>query len=195
MSQSNPISLKTYAPELKALIEKANKGDLKVLPELNKAFDEHPELTAQFGDLVRHAQDSLLMLVAGSCLTAREAITREASALRERLMATAASELEKLPVDRVVISWIEVYYADADLAEKLLNSSGASKTAQAAQRRLDRAHTRYLSAIKTLAMIHKLLRPGLSPLELAARFVPEEKASITELRPAVDPADGVPILN
>jgi hypothetical protein len=32
-------------------------------------------------------------------------------------------------------------------------------------------------------------------LELAAKFVPEEKASITELRPAVDPAEGVPVWN
>jgi hypothetical protein len=52
MSQSNPISLKTYPPELQVLVEKANKGDVKVLPELKKAFNEHPELTAQFGDLV-----------------------------------------------------------------------------------------------------------------------------------------------
>jgi hypothetical protein len=160
-----------------------------------EAFDEHPELTAQFGDLVRHAQDSLLMLVAGSCLTAREAIARQASVLRERLLATAASELEKLLVDRIVISWIEVYHGDIDLAQQLLQVSGASKTAQAAQRRLDRAHARYLSAIKALATTHKLLRPMLSPLKLAAKFVPEEKASTAGLRPGVDPAEGVPVLN
>jgi hypothetical protein len=35
----------------------------------------------------------------------------------------------------------------------------------------------------------------LSPLELAAKFVPEEKASTAGLRPAVDPAEGVPVLN
>jgi hypothetical protein len=166
-----------------------------VLPELKKTFDEHPELAEQFGDLVRHAQDSLLTLVAGSCLTAREAIARQASALRERLLKTATSELEKLLVDRVVISWIEVYHGDIDLANHLLKVSGASKTAQAAQKRLDRAHARYLTAIKALATIHKLLRPTLSPLELAVKFVPEEKASAAGLRPAVEPAEGVPVLN
>ena len=66
---------------------------------------------------------------------------------------------------------------------------------QAAQRQLDRAHARYLTAIKALATTHKLLRPTLSPLELAVKFVPEETASVAGLRPAVDPAEGVPVLN
>jgi hypothetical protein len=35
----------------------------------------------------------------------------------------------------------------------------------------------------------------LSPVELAAKFVPEEKAGAAGLRPAVDPAEGVPVLN
>ena len=84
-----------------------------------------------------------MRLVAPSCLTAREAIARQASALRERLMKTANSEMEKLLVDRVVISWIEVYHGDIDLANHLLTVSGASKSAQAAQWRLDGAHARY----------------------------------------------------
>jgi hypothetical protein len=180
---------------LTALLEKASKGDLTVLPELKKTFDEHPELLERFGDLVRHAQDSLWRLVAPSCLTVREAIARQAAALKERLMKTATSELEKLLVDRVVISWIEVYHRDIELTNQLLNVSGASKTAQAAQRRLDRARVRYLSAIKALATIQKLLRPTLSPLEPAVKFVPEAKASSAGLRPAVDPAEGVPVMN
>ena len=86
-------------------------------------------------------------------------------------------------------------YGDIELAEKLLQVSGASKTAQAAQRRLDRAHARYLSAIKALATTQKLLRSTLSPLELAVKFVPEEKPGAAGLRPAVAPTEGVPVLN
>ena len=61
--------------------------------------------------------------------------------------------------------------------------------------RLDRAHVRYLSAIKALATTHKLLRPTLSPLDLAIKMVPEEKAGTAGLRPAVTPAEGMPVLN
>ena len=195
MPLSKPTTPKTYPPELQQLLEKGSQGDQTVLPQLKKAFDDHPELSEQLGNLVQHAQDSLLALAAGSCLTAREAIARQASALRERLLATTTSELEKLLVDRIVISWMEVYYGDIDLAQHLLQVSGASKTAKAAQRRLDRAHARYLSAIKALATTHKLLRPGLSPLQLAAKFVPEEQVAAAGLRPAVDPAEGLPVLN
>jgi hypothetical protein len=81
------------------------------------------------------------------------------------------------------------------LAQQLLTVSGTAKSAQAALRRFDCAHARSLSAIKALATTLKLLRPALSPLELAVKFVPEEKASTVGLRPAVDPAEGVPVLN
>jgi hypothetical protein len=52
-----------------------------------------------------------------------------------------------------------------------------------------------LSAIKALGTIQKLLQPTLSPLELAVKFVPEEKPSAAGLRPEVDPAQGVPMMN
>lgn len=194
-SQAKPSTPKTYPPELQVLLEKASQGDRNVLPELKQAFDDHPELAAQMGDLVWHAQESLLALVAGSCLTVREAIGRQAAALRQRLAATATSELEKLLIDRVVISWIEVYHGDIELAQHLLKSPRAEPSAQAAQRRLDRAHARYLSAIKALATTHKLLRPTLSPLELAVKFIPEGKSGAAGLRPAADPAAGEPVLN
>jgi hypothetical protein len=110
-------------------------------------------------------------------------------------MARATAELEQLLVDRVVISWIEVYHGDSSLAQHLLRMSGAAKTVQAAQRRLDRAHTGYLSAIKAWAATHELLRPSLSPLELAVKFVPQEQASTAGLRPAIDPAECVRVRN
>src|SRR5579885_3510940 len=65
-------------------------------------------------------------------------------------MATAASELEKkIFVHRVVISWIDVYHSGIYLADHLIKVSGASTSAQVAQRHLDRAHARYCSAVNT----------------------------------------------
>src|SRR5687767_2496127 len=42
-----------------------------------------------------------------------------------------------------------------------------------AEKRLDRAHARYLSAIKALASVQKLLRPSPSVFDLLRRPVPE----------------------
>jgi hypothetical protein len=185
-------STKAYPPELKAILERANAGDATVLPQLKRAFDEHPELVAVFGDIVQHAKQALLTLAAGKCLTAREAISRQMDELRTRLAATAATELERLLLDRVCVSWLWVYHADVNLAERVLADAGASPAGQAAQRRLDAAHRRFLSGVKALAVLQKLVRPAPSPLDLA-RPVPEGPAG--RRAGAAAPADGEPVLN
>ena len=164
-----------------------NRGDATVLPELKKAFDDYPEFVVHCGDLVRLAERALLDLAAGSSLAVREAIARQVAALRERLAATATSELERLLVDRVVISWLEVYHSDIDLAGRLVNQPEASAATQAAQKRLDRAHQRYLTAIKSLATVQKLVRPPLSPFDLAQRSIPETTTPVTNRRTGACP--------
>src|SRR5215472_9778708 len=123
---STQTSTKAYPAELKAIIERANAGDEAALPELKKAFDENPELVAMFGDMVQHAEQAMLRLVAGACLTAREAVSRQLSELRARLAATATSELERLLIDRISLTWLQVYHGDIDLAQQLLANPGAS---------------------------------------------------------------------
>ena len=191
MSTQTPT--KPYPAELKAVLERANAGDETVLPQLKKAFDEHPELVPHFGDMAEHAKQALLTLAAGKCLTAREAISRQMDELRTRLAATAATELERLLLDRVCVSWLWVYHADVNLAERVLADAGASPAGQAAQRRLDSAHRRFLTATKALATLQKLVRPAPSPLDLAMRPVPERPAG--RLSGSSVAADGEPVLN
>ena len=181
MSTQTPT--KPYPAELKAVLERANAGDETVLPQLKKAFDEHPELVPLFGDMVEHAKQALLTLAAGRCLTAREAVGREMSELRARLAATAATELERLLVDRICLCWLAVNHADIDLAQKLLANPGASPAGQAAQKRLDAAHQRFLTATKALAVLQKLTRPAPSPVDFLSRPVTEAGAR-TPAKPA-----------
>jgi hypothetical protein len=164
---------KTYPAELKTLLERGNAGDASALPELKRAFLDNPELAAHLGDLVQHAEQALLQLAAGTSLTAQAAIQQQMTELRASLSGEVASPLEKLLVDRIVISWIEVYHGDIELAGQLLRQGNALPAIQAAQRRLDGAHRRYLTAIKQLAVVRKLLRPSPSPLDLLKRSVPE----------------------
>jgi hypothetical protein len=175
MSQAQAAP-KTYGAELRALLERGNAGDNSVLPALKKAFDDNPELVAVMGDLVRHAEDALLTLAGGRALTVKEAIRRQVGELRARLSATAASELEKVLIDRVCLSWMAAYYGDLDLANHLIEGSGAGPAAQAAQKRLDRAHNRLLAAVKALATVQTLIRPALSPLDVLNRPVAETAA-------------------
>jgi hypothetical protein len=142
-----------------------------VLPELKNVFDENPELAANFGDMVRHAEQTLLELVAGPSLVAREAIAHQVAALRGRLTAPDASELEKLLIDRICISWMEVNHGDMTLADYQRTGAGASAAARAAQVHLDRAHQRYLSSVRALETLQRLARPVSSPVGPPLRVV------------------------
>jgi hypothetical protein len=157
---------KTYSAELRALLERGHAGDPSVLPELKKAFDENPELADMLGDLGRLAAESLVTAVAGRSLVAREAIRRRADKLRRELAEPDAPVLERLLAERIAMGWIEVHKADADLAVALGKQQTASDVTQAANRHLDRAHARYLSSIKALATVRKLLQPRPSPADL-----------------------------
>jgi len=166
---------KTYPSELRDILERATQGDAAVLPQLQKVFDDNPELVKLFGDLAKHAEESLLAVVASSCLTAKEAIGRELAQLRENLTATATTELEKLLCDRVALCWLHVTATEVELAVRLRSLPVTSPTVRATQQRLDRAHSRFLSASRSLATVQKL-RPGPSPLDLISRPLAEKAA-------------------
>src|SRR6516162_4334572 len=139
-TKNMPPREKTYPEELKEVFEKAQQGDRSVLPRLKQAFDDHPELVDRFGDLVQHAQDSLL---------------------------------ERLLVDRICVSWIEVHASNAEVADRLQTCPGDSAAVKAAERRYHQAHVRYLASVKALATVQKLARPAPSPIDLLRRPVSE----------------------
>ena len=122
--------------------------------------------TARIVGIDGHAEAGAgLDLVAGDCLTAKEAFKRELGALREQLVAGASSELERLLCGRVALCWLHMNAAEVDYVSRLNGASVTSPSARAALQRLDRAHSRFLSASRTLATVRRL-RPGPSPLDL-----------------------------
>jgi hypothetical protein len=155
---------KEYSAELKATMERASKGDATVMPALSAAFAEHPELVEVFGDMGKLAETALLNLATRSSLVAREAVTRQLRELREKLNAVAGSELERLLVTRVTLDWLSLQHAQIDMMNHL-ERSGTGPSVEAAHRRLDRAHARFLAATKTLASVAKLVRRAPSPLD------------------------------
>jgi hypothetical protein len=151
-------------------LKRALAGDPAVLPQLKQAFDNHPELTGLFGDLVEHAEQALVQLAAGGNLVAEEALHRRLAELRAELLDSGSSALERLLIDRIIIGWLEVYHGDIDLAQQLVQQPANLAAALAAQRRLDRAQRRFLAAIRALVTTQKLLRPALSPVQIATRL-------------------------
>ena len=156
---------KEYPVELKQLLERASTGDASAMPPLSAEFDSHPELVEMLGDLAKVAETALLNLATKSNLVVREAIMRQLVALREKLNASTGTELERLLVTRISLDWLSLQHATIELAGHL-ELSGTGANAKAAERRLDRAHARFLSSTKTLATVGRLLRRAPSPLDL-----------------------------
>jgi hypothetical protein len=171
-------------------VQRAEQGDEAALPELRVALDANPWCWNRYGDLGRQAQAAWLELIGGKNLMLKESVGRRAEELRAELAGPEPSPLERLLVERVVSCWLQTSYADAAYAQ-LKGASPAQHTA--ALRRQNSAQQRFVLAVKGLATVRKLLRPGLSPLDLALRPVPEQPAG--RLAGASVAAEGEPVLN
>lgn len=186
---------KTYPAEVRDLLERGMAGDESALPAIRQVFDAYPDLARLLGDLARNAQLSLVGLIAGRDLTASEAIVRELAAMRTRLLAEAGSEIERLLVERLLTCWTAV--SEAELAVAQQRRSGApAALLDAATRRLDRAHGRYLTSAKALAAVKRLVRPAVSVLDLLRRPVQQGRSPrAAESRAVQAPAAGTPVDN
>jgi hypothetical protein len=105
--------------ELRALLLRGQAGDITARPAIRAAFGEHPELAKLLGDPGHLAQEALLSLCAGDDVTAREALARRLDEARQELAGAAASLLEKLLIQRVVLNHLPVAWAEPDLAARL----------------------------------------------------------------------------
>jgi len=175
---------------LRKLVQRAEQGDESVLGELRVALDANPWCWQHYGDLGRQSEAAWLQLIAGKNLLLLESTRRKAEQLRAELAGPGDSVLERLLIERIVSCWLQVNYADSSYAQ-LKGATPAQHVV--ALRRQNSAQQRYLQAVKALATVRKLLRPGLSPVDLALRPVPERPAG--RLAGASTPAEGEPVLN
>ena len=159
--------------DVRLLLARAEQGDAGVLAELRAFLDARPEVWRQVGDLARHAEMALLDLAAANNLLLKESITRKLDELKRDL--APSSPLERLLVERIAVSWLQLHHSDIDAAAALAVNNGVGPRSAHAQRRLGQAHHRYLQAIRQLAVVRKLLRPAISPVDLALRPVEETR--------------------
>jgi hypothetical protein len=165
---------------LAELVQRGQQGDLTALPLLREALEGDPSLWQEYGDLAAQAQEAWLQLLAGTDYLLAESVRLKVGALRRELGTEGASPLEKLLIERVVACWLQTHYADALYA----HAKGPGSTPSVRQelmKRQESSQRRYLAAIKQLALVRKLLRPALSPLQFALGTVSED-ATVPEAR-------------
>jgi hypothetical protein len=194
MPQTTPLAepVTQAMEELQELARRTQQGDRSVLPELRRALDRHPEVWQAYGDLAAQAQAAWLDLLSGPDMLLQESVERKLAALRADLAGPEPSPLERLLVERVVACWLQTMYADA-LYAQAREPQATPSVLRELMRRQESAQRRYLAAIRQLAVVRKLLRPALSPLQMVMSPVTEAPAG-RRARCAA-PADGVPVRN
>lgn len=157
-AQQPDATLPRTAADLNGLVERARAGDSSTLPVLRRLLDIPEVVDLLGGDLAQQVEHSFVWALAGNDLAFREALSRKLGLLRVELAGPDPTPLERLLVERVVACWLQVQDADIRYAQAT-NLSGARLDDY--QRRMDRAHRRYLAALKTLALVRKLALPVL----------------------------------
>jgi hypothetical protein len=103
-------------------------------------------------------QNALIDLVAGESVVTREGIRKTMATMRADVSGPNASPLERLLVERVVACWALSYQADLAYADSLKRASPIES--EHCQRRQDRAARQYLAALRSLAVVRRLLAPA-----------------------------------
>jgi hypothetical protein len=161
--------------EVRDLLQRAERGDESVLPALRRFLDARPELWRQLSDLARHAERALIRLLGENDLLAAESMERRLAELKGQLAGPEASPLEQLLSDRTALTWLALHLAELDAAACRRNREADGPRTREVERRLDRAHRHHTAAVRQLANLHRLLRPAVSPVDLALRPVAEGK--------------------
>jgi hypothetical protein len=144
----------------RTVVDRANQGDKIALAEVRNMLETSPALAIAVlgGDLAKRAEEILVSRITEEQVTFCESLQAKLKALRAELSGPNPSPIERLLVDRVVTCWLQLSHADvlAAQAERITLTEG-----DYLQRRQDRAHRRYLSAVKMLAVVRKLALPSL----------------------------------
>jgi hypothetical protein len=149
-----PARRRELLVQLREVMEDAHDGDEGVLSKVRQILKEAPGMARIFADLAGEAERGLIKRVSANDPLVREALPPRLEAMRKELAGPDPSPLERLLAERIVACWLQLQYAEIIYAQNL----GAMNMAQSDyhQRRLDKLHRRYLSAIKALVQIRKM---------------------------------------
>jgi hypothetical protein len=168
VSKTTEVALK--GGDLRALVDRAHEGDRTALPALREALKD-PAVVDRWGDLPRHTQQHLVAQAGGGSLLYRESLPRKLELLRAELAGANPTPVERLLVERVLTCWLFLTGLEAGYVSLRGRPEGIPLAQDAHYERcMASAQTRYLAAIKTLAVVRKLAVPVLQ-VNIARRQV------------------------
>jgi len=147
------------AKKIRGLIRQAESGDETALKEVREILTAYPALNVAW-DLAEAIERMWIdATLSNDSRVGKEMLKAKLAELKQELAGPSASPIERLLAERVAVCWLQVQNADG----AYLNQWETSTPAQVEhlQKTQDRAHRRFLSAIKTLAQVRRLCVPVL----------------------------------
>jgi hypothetical protein len=156
--------------DLDAILARLARGDRSALPAFRALVDRCPD-AFRGDDLARQVEEQNIALLAGKDLALPELLGQRLAALRASLGGPDPSPLERLLVERIALNWL--YLHRVELAASQSDREAATLAfREYQQRRVERAHRRYLASIVALAKVRKLgpevLISGVQQVHVAA---------------------------
>ena len=155
-SQTNKQATMPSQEEFSELVKRANAGDEHALAMMRQTLDANPEIWQNVGDLAKHAQQSMLKLIAGGNQLVRESLLRKAAEMKTELSGPSPSKLEQLAVERIIACWLEMEYLATMYPVAQGESLGHAKFVL---KQKESSERRFNAAVKSLTTLRVLL-PG-----------------------------------
>ena len=203
MDGLNPAPPPDQLAEIREVVGRAKRGDAAAVPRLRELLDGHPDLWVKYGDLAAQVEGVWIGLASGDNLRMRESVTRYAAKLRAELTRAVASPVEKLLVERVVATWVQLNYFSGVEANTIAGDASPKMLQLRARRhaQAQRQHERALSALVAYQKLHPAARvrdavPVATPVAaetvVAANYGRLPGRPVVVVTDEVDSFDGIP---
>jgi hypothetical protein len=155
------------------VLERLQDGDLKQLPEFRRILNAHPDWADLWGDPGRLALDDALERLDKKNAAIGAATRHKLDALRKQLAGDDPTPIEQLLAERCVQTWYYLGHAEYLYAT---NDQQTYRQLEYMERRIDRAHRRFVQSLKALADVRRLGLPAMAVQVNIAQAAPGEPA-------------------
>lgn len=153
--------------DLKDLISRGHDGDEEALAKMDTVIEQIPGLARKFGNLNVMVEEGFVERTASNSPFRQKALRANLEDMREDLAGANPSPLERLGAERVASCWLQLHYAELLYNQNLPNLTQDQDGYH--QKRLDGLHRRYLSAMRSLAQVRKLLKPKVAQINIGEK--------------------------
>jgi hypothetical protein len=147
--------------ETREMIKRAAKGDRSCLPAIEALLadgDRGEFYRETYGSPDEWLRQSIICIAAGKNVVAQDAIRQKLDKVRSELEGPDPTPIERLLSERVSLCWaLANWYENSFLSIEIMSILQDDFH----QRKIARAHARFLSAVRTLAQVRKLAEPAL----------------------------------